>query len=205
MKILLTLVVFLLLAHTSTAQQIDPLDLDNVLREKENLNNLFGVGFGIGNPITNVTISLPYLDIEFGYGGFNGLHPNNFTPYIIGGIDVMFKEELYQNTIMGGGFGVGVDWSQEKPTNSPAAEKPEQNEDEDEGEDGGEDLSQTTPQNRLGIVLRLPISLEYSFLKNIVIGFKAVATLGGIMLLDSMSMEGMRFGFFGVGYLKIYM
>ncbi|WKC57960.1 DUF3996 domain-containing protein [Borrelia sp. P9F1] len=203
MKILLKLAVFLLLTHASTAQQVDPLNLDNVLREKENLNSLFGMGFGIGNPITNVTISVPYLDIEFGYGGFNGLHPNNFTPYIIGGLDIMFKEELYQNTIMGGGFGVGVDWSQEKPTTPPSAEKPEQDEDEDE--DGGKDLPQATAKNRLGIVLRLPISLEYSFLKNIVIGFKAVATLGGIMLLDYMSLEGMRFGFFGVGYLKIYM
>ena len=48
----------LLLALPSVAQQVDSLDLDKVLREKENLNNLFGIGFGLGNPITNITISL---------------------------------------------------------------------------------------------------------------------------------------------------
>ncbi|UER67581.1 DUF3996 domain-containing protein [Borrelia sp. BU AG58] len=196
MKTLLKLVVLLLLTHPSTAKQVDSLNLDNVLKEKENLNNLFGVGFGIGNPITNITISVPYLDIEFGYGGFNGLHPNNFTPYVIGGLDIMFREELYKNTIMGGGFGAGVDWSQDKPNTT---KKPEQDDDEDV-----EIPSKPSVQSRIGIVLRLPISLEYSFLKNLVIGFKAVATLGGIMLLDHISMEGMRFGFFGVGYLKIY-
>ncbi|QMU99186.1 DUF3996 domain-containing protein [Borrelia sp. A-FGy1] len=202
MKKLLILIMFLLLTLPSFAQQVSSLDLDNVLRERENLNNLFGIGFGIGNPITNITISVPYVDIEFGYGGFNGLHPNNFVPYIISGIDFMFKEELYQNTIISGGFGVGVDWSQENMTNTVPREKPEQ-------DDSDEDTEEISPQkstykNRLGIVLRLPISLEYSFLKNLVIGFKAVATLGGVMLLDSKSMEGMRFGFFGVGYLKIY-
>ncbi|AYE36275.1 hypothetical protein DB313_02070 [Borrelia turcica IST7] len=206
MKTLLTLVMLLVLALPSVAQQVDSLDLDKVLREKENLNNLFGIGFGLGNPITNITLSFPYVDIEFGYGGFNGLHPNNFMPYIISGIDIMFKEELYQNTIMGGGFGIGVDWSQEKPNNTVPTEKTEQedDDDDDENEEAEPTPSQPTSQNRIGIVLRLPISLEYSFLKNLVIGFKAVATLGGVMLLDSMSIEGMRFGFFGVGYLKIY-
>ena len=47
----------------------------------------------------------------------------------------MFKEELYQNTIMGGGFGMGVDWSQEKPNNTVPTEKTEQDDDDDANEE----------------------------------------------------------------------
>ncbi|WP_445435968.1 DUF3996 domain-containing protein [Candidatus Borreliella tachyglossi] len=199
MKILLKVTMILSLASLSIAKEVDPLNLDKILVEKENLNKLFGIGFGIGNPITNIILSFPYVDIDFGYGGFNGLHPNNFTPYLIFGIDVLFREELYHNIIMAGGVGVGVDWSPVKSTDSGPAGAPEEKSDNKEGE-----FLSPASNNRLGIVLRLPISLEYSFLKNLVIGFKGMATIGGTMLISPITFEGARFGFFGIAFIKIY-
>ncbi|WAZ91345.1 DUF3996 domain-containing protein [Borrelia miyamotoi] len=107
MKTLLKLIMILSLVNPSFATKIDPSALNKILNEKQNQNK-FGIGFGMGNPITNIIINFPYVEIDLGYGGFNGLNPNNFTPYIVFGTDILFKEEVYQHTIITGGLGLGA-------------------------------------------------------------------------------------------------
>ncbi len=48
------------------------------------------MGIGIGNPIANIIITIPYINIDFGYGGFIGPKSNNFENYLNGGIDIVF-------------------------------------------------------------------------------------------------------------------
>ena len=198
MKTLLKLIIIVFLASPSFASQIDPSALNKILNEKQNLNR-FGIGFGIGSPLINVIISIPYLEIELGYGGFIGLNPNNFIPYIAVGIDALFKEEIYEDTIFTGGLGVGIDLSQIKTDEQYVSSLSTEN-----NTNKQEKFSITSTDNRLGTVLRLPITLEYYFLNNIVIGFKAIATIGCTTIFNPVSMEGIRFGFFGVGFIKVY-
>ncbi|QFI14529.1 DUF3996 domain-containing protein [Borrelia sp. CA_690] len=192
--IILILTTGLLGAQSKSKAMIeDDFDFEKLLEKEASVRRLFGIGFGIGYPLTNITISVPYVDIDLGYGGFVGLKPNNFMPYVVMGIDLLFKDEIHKNTMISGGIGIGADWSKGSP------EKAEEEEEENEIQQA------TSLQNRIGVVIRLPLVIEYSFLKNIVIGFKAVATIGTTMLLGSpMSFEGARFNFLGTGFIKIY-
>ncbi|ASQ29192.1 hypothetical protein CDQ96_01965 [Borrelia miyamotoi] len=198
MKTLLKLIMILSLVNPSFATKIDPSALNKILNEKQNQNK-FGIGFGMGNPITNIIINCPYVEIDLGYGGFNGLNPNNFTPYIVFGTDILFKEEVYQHTIITGGLGLGIDLSQIKTNEQYAANLQSEN-----SIDKQEEFSLVSTNNRLGTVLRIPITLEYYFLNNVVIGFKAIATIGCTMTFKPTSIEGIRFGFFGFGFIKAY-
>ncbi|WKC75216.1 DUF3996 domain-containing protein [Borreliella yangtzensis] len=204
MRMLLATIILILTTGLLTAQSKskamteDDFDFEKLLTKEESVRRLFGIGFGVGYPLTNITISIPYVDIDLGYGGFVGLKPNNFMPYVVGGIDLLFKDEIHKNTMISGGIGIGADWSKGSPEKSN--EKPEEEEEEENG------IQQSTSlQNRVGIVVRLPLVIEYSFLKNIVIGFKAVATIGTTILFGNpMSFEGARFNFLGTGFIKIY-
>ncbi|AHH10574.1 DUF3996 domain-containing protein [Borrelia coriaceae] len=198
MKILLQLIM-IFVASLSFATKIDTSALNKILNEQEIQHKSFGIGFGIGNPITNIIINFPYVDIDIGYGGFNGLHPNNFVPYIVFGTDILLQKEIYQNTMITSGLGIGLDLSPIKPNEKDASSIQT-----DDSTNKQEEFSLTSPNNRLGIVLRFPIILEYSFLTNVVIGFKAVTTIGGTMIFNPTSMEGIRFGFFAFGFIKIY-
>ncbi|ABH01676.1 DUF3996 domain-containing protein [Borreliella afzelii] len=200
MRMLLATIILILTTGLLTAQSKsktmveDDFDFEKLLEKEESVRRLFGIGFGIGYPLTNIIISVPYVDIDLGYGGFVGLKPNNFMPYVVMGIDLLFKDEIHKNTMISGGIGIGADWSKGSP------EKSNENLEGDVNED-----QQTSLENRIGVVIRLPLVIEYSFLKNIVIGFKAVATIGTTMLFGNpMSFEGARFNFLGTGFIKIY-
>ncbi|MBB6212966.1 DUF3996 domain-containing protein [Borreliella californiensis] len=202
MRMLLATIILILTTGLLTAQSKsksmteDDFDFDKLLAKEESVRRLFGIGFGIGYPLTNITVSVPYVDIDLGYGGFVGLKPNNFLPYVVMGVDLLFKDEIHKNTMISGGIGIGADWSKGSPEKSN--EKTEE-------EEENEAQQVASLQNRIGVVIRLPLVIEYSFLKNIVIGFKAVATIGTTMLLGSpMSFEGARFNFLGTGFIKIY-
>ncbi|AJA90226.1 hypothetical protein OY14_01995 [Borreliella chilensis] len=202
MRMLLATIILILTTGLLTAQSKskamaeDDFDFEKLLAKEESVRRLFGIGFGVGYPLTNITISVPYVDIDVGYGGFIGLKPNNFMSYVIVGIDLLFKDEIHKNTMISGGIGIGADWSKGSPEKSG-----EKADDEEESE-----IQQANSlQNRIGVVIRLPLVIEYSFLKNIVIGFKAVATIGTTLLFSSpMSFEGARFNFLGTGFIKIY-
>ncbi|WPM05909.1 DUF3996 domain-containing protein [Borreliella sinica] len=202
MRMLLATIILILTTGLLTAQSKsktmveDEFDFEKLLAKEESVRRLFGIAFGVGYPLANITISVPYVDIDLGYGGFVGLKPNNFMPYVIVGIDLLFKDEIHKNTMISGGIGIGADWSKEN------SDKSSQKLDEEEE---NEAQQETSLQNRIGIVIRLPLVIEYSFLKNIVIGFKAVATIGTTMLFSNpMSFEGARFNFLGTGFIKIY-
>ncbi|WKC77965.1 DUF3996 domain-containing protein [Borreliella turdi] len=200
MRMLLAIIIFILTTGLLTAQSKsksmieDDFDFEKLLTKEESVRHLFGIGFGVGHPLTNITISVPYVDIDLGYGGFIGLKPNNFMPYVVVGIDLLFKDEIHKNTMISGGIGIGADWSKGSPEKSNIEEEEE-----------NETQQAASLQNRIGVVIRLPLVIEYSFLKNIVIGFKAVATIGTTMLFGNpLSFEGARFNFLGTGFIKIY-
>ncbi|WKC78879.1 DUF3996 domain-containing protein [Borreliella turdi] len=201
MRMLLAIIIFILTTGLLPAQSKsksmieDDFDFEKLLTKEESVRHLFGIGFGVGHPLTNITISVPYVDIDLGYGGFIGLKPNNFMPYVVVGIDLLFKDEIHKNTMISGGIGIGADWSKGSPEKSNIEEEEEEN----------ETQQAASLQNRIGVVIRLPLVIEYSFLKNIVIGFKAVATIGTTMLFGNpLSFEGARFNFLGTGFIKIY-
>lgn len=93
MRMLLATIILILttglLAAQSKSKSMteDDFDFDKLLAKEESVRRLFGIGFGVGYPLANITISVPYVDIDLGYGGFVGLKPNNFLPYVVMGVD----------------------------------------------------------------------------------------------------------------------
>ncbi len=99
--IILILTTGLLAAQSKSKSMIeDDFDFEKLLAKEESVRRLFGIGFGVGYPLTSITISIPYVDIDLGYGGFVGLKPNNFMPYVAAGIDLLFKDEIHKNTMI---------------------------------------------------------------------------------------------------------
>ncbi|WAZ85176.1 DUF3996 domain-containing protein [Borrelia miyamotoi] len=146
----------------------------------------FAAGIGTGNPLVNILISIPYVDIDFGYGGFLYFKSANFYPYILIGIDLIFKQQIGNSLIVGGGFGIGSDWSQANLT-APGNTKP-------------------SPYERIGIATRLPISIEYKIIKNLSLGLKVCSTVGSTIFLTKPKIvfEGMRFKFFAIGFIRVF-
>ncbi|EED30047.1 DUF3996 domain-containing protein [Borreliella garinii] len=153
------------------------------IKEKKSYD-LFSMGIGIGNPIANIIITIPYINIDFGYGGFIGPKSNNFENYLNGGIDIIFKKQIGQYMRIGGGIGIGADWS--KTSLIPP------------------DKEEETDYERIGAVIRIPFVMEYNFAKNLYIGFKVYPALGPTILLTKPKIlfEGIKFNFFGFGFIK---
>ena len=154
-----------------------------VHKEKTVYDSL-ALGAGTGSPVGNILFSMPYVDIDLGYGSFIGFKPGNFQNYILFGIDLVFKKEIGPTVIVGGGFGIGADWS--KADLVPP---------------GGKAL---TTYERIGTVTRLPIVMEYKFAKNLSLGLKVYPSFGPTILLTKPKIvyEGIRFRFFAVGFIK---
>ncbi|AHH12425.1 Hypothetical protein BHO_0074800 [Borrelia hermsii YBT] len=145
----------------------------------------FAAGTGIGNPLINLLISVPYVDIDLGYGSFLYFNSTNFKPYNLIAIDLIFRQQIGKSFIIGGGFGIGADWSQANLT-SPGSKQP-------------------APYDRIAIVTRLPLLIEYKIIKNLSLGFKIYPTLGPTIFLTKPKIvfEGMRFKFFSIGFIKV--
>ncbi|UPA10567.1 DUF3996 domain-containing protein [Borrelia parkeri] len=147
----------------------------------------FAAGIGTGNPLINLLISVPYVDIDFGYGSFLYFNPTNFKPYNLIAIDLIFKQQIGEYLIVGGGFGIGTDWSQANLTSLGTTEP--------------------SPYDRIGIVTRLPLSIEYKIIRNLSLGFKVYPTLGPTIFLTKPKIvfEGIRFKFFAIGFIRVFM
>ncbi|AHH08379.1 DUF3996 domain-containing protein [Borrelia anserina] len=146
----------------------------------------FAVGTGTGNPLINLLISIPYIDIDLGYGSFLYFSSANFKPYNLIAVDLTFRQQIGTSLIIGGGFGIGIDWSQANLI-PPGAQQP-------------------SPYNRIGIVARLPLSIEYKVAKNLSLGFKTYPTIGPTILLTEPKIifEGLRFKFFAIGFIRVF-
>ncbi|BDU62919.1 hypothetical protein BOFE_04590 [Candidatus Borrelia fainii] len=155
--------------------------------KKEKNPYSFAAGIGTGNPLINLLISVPYVDIDIGYGSFLYFNPTNFKPYNLIAIDLIFKQQIGKYLIVGGGFGIGTDWSQANLT-PPGTTQP-------------------SPYDRIGIVTRLPLSIEHKIVKNLSLGFKVYPTLGPTIFLTKPKIifEGIRFKFFAIGFIKVLM
>ncbi|QGT56587.1 DUF3996 domain-containing protein [Borrelia miyamotoi] len=169
-----------------TPKQPNPYSSPQLMETKSNPYS-FAAGIGTGNPLVNILISIPYIDIDFGYGGFLYFKSENFHPYILIGIDLIFKQQIGNSLIVGGGFGIGADWSQANLT-APGTTKP-------------------SPYERIGIATRLPISIEYKIIKNLSLGLKICSTVGSTIFLTKPKIvfEGMRFKFFAIGFIRVFM
>ena len=168
------------------AEKLNPYIAQPIVKAKNNPYS-FAAGIGIGNPFINILISIPYIDIDLGYGGFLYLNPENFHPFNLIGIDLAFKQQI-GTLILGGGFGVGADWSQANLTIPNGTTK------------------QTSPYERIAILARLPISIEHKIIKNLSLGLKVCATVGPTIFLTKPKIvfEGMRFKFFAIGFLRFF-
>ncbi|QBK63229.1 DUF3996 domain-containing protein [Borrelia miyamotoi] len=167
-------------------QQPNPYSSPQLMETKSNPYAL-AAGIGTGNPLVNILISIPYIDIDFGYGGFLYFKSENFHPYILIGIDLIFKQQIGNSLIVGGGFGIDTDWSQANLT-VPGTTQP-------------------SPYERIGIATRLPISIEYKILQNLSLGLKICSTVGSTIFLTKPTIvfEGMRFKFFAIGFIRVFM
>ncbi|AAX17734.1 hypothetical protein BT0406 [Borrelia turicatae 91E135] len=147
----------------------------------------FAAGIGTGNPLINLLISVPYVDIDIGYGSFLYFNPTNFKPYNLIAIDLIFKQQIGEYLIVGGGVGIGTDWSQANLTSLGT--------------------TQPSPYDRIGIVTRLPLSIEHKIIKNLSLGFKVYPTLGPTIFLTKPKIvfEGIRFKFFAIGFIRVFM
>ncbi|AHH10575.1 DUF3996 domain-containing protein [Borrelia coriaceae] len=155
------------------------------IKKKDKHPYSFAAGIGTGNPLINLLISVPYVDIDLGHGSFLYFNHTNFKPYNLIAIDLIFRQQVGKFLIIGGGVGIGADWSQANLT-SYSNTKP-------------------SPYDRIAIVTRLPISIEYKIIKNLSLGFKIYPTLGPTIFLTEPKIvfEGMRFRFFAVGFIKV--
>ncbi|UER67582.1 DUF3996 domain-containing protein [Borrelia sp. BU AG58] len=155
-----------------------------VMHKEKTVYDSLALGVGTGSPVGNILFSMPYVDIDLGYGSFIGFKPGNFQNYILFGLDLVFKKEIGPTVIVGGGFGIGADWS--KVDLVPPGNKI------------------PTTYERIGTVTRLPISMEYKFAKNLSLGLKFYPSFGPTILLTKPKIvyEGVRFKFFAVGFIK---
>ena len=153
-------------------------------KKEKTVYDSFALGAGTGSPVGNLLFSMPYIDIDLGYGSFIDFNPKNFQHYILFGIDLIFKKEIGPTVVVGGGFGVGADWS--KVDLVPP---------------GGKEL---VTYERIATVIRLPITMEYKFAKNLSLGLKVYPSFGPTILLTKPKIvfEGVRFKLFAVGFIK---
>ncbi|QMU99187.1 DUF3996 domain-containing protein [Borrelia sp. A-FGy1] len=144
----------------------------------------FALGAGTGSPVGNILFSMPYVDIDLGYGSFIDFNPKNFQHYMLLGLDLIFKKEIGPTVVVGGGFGIGADWSQVDLI-PPGSKK-------------------FITYQRIGTVSRLPITMEYKFAKNLSLGLKVYPSFGPTILLTKpkIMFEGIRFKLFAVGFIK---
>ncbi|AWG42782.1 hypothetical protein CR532_02070 [Candidatus Borreliella tachyglossi] len=164
--------------------KVIPIIQPPIIKQEKTPYNSFSIGIGTGSPVANILISVPYADIDFGYGSFFEFNPDNFKSYFLFGIDLIFTKQIGPSVTVGGGFGVGIDWS--KVDLVPP---------------GGSD---TITYERIGTVARLPLVMEYKFAKNLSAGFKVYSALGPTILLTKPKIlfEGTRLKFFAIGFFK---
>ncbi|BCR21982.1 DUF3996 domain-containing protein [Borrelia sp. HM] len=81
------------------------------------LDRKIGFGGSIGNPILNYIMSFPFIDLEIGYGGTNGINMSgsklkskkyNFNVFILSAIDLIFTIPLIEKLSLGTGIGVHI-------------------------------------------------------------------------------------------------
>ncbi|AJA90362.1 hypothetical protein OY14_02780 [Borreliella chilensis] len=84
------------------------------------LNRGIGFGASIGNPIINLIMSFPFVDLEIGYGGSNGINLSglklesksyDFNLLAIAALDFIFTISLIKNLNLGIGVGGNLNLS----------------------------------------------------------------------------------------------
>ncbi|AHH12583.1 Hypothetical protein BHO_0058900 [Borrelia hermsii YBT] len=77
------------------------------------------IGFGgsIGNPIFNYIMSFPFIDLEIGYGGTNGINLSkdklkskiyDFNIFVLSALDLIFTIPLIEKLSIGTGIGSNI-------------------------------------------------------------------------------------------------
>ena len=87
------------------------------------LDRKIGFGISIGNPILNYIMSFPFIDLEIGYGGSNGINMSgsklkskkyDFNVFILSAIDLIFTIPLIEKLSLGAGIGGHIHISSHK-------------------------------------------------------------------------------------------
>ncbi|AWG42928.1 hypothetical protein CR532_02940 [Candidatus Borreliella tachyglossi] len=120
-----------------------------------------GVGFGgsIGNPIFNYIVSFPFIDLEIGYGGTNGINLSglkikskkyDFNVFLLAALDLIFTIPVIERLSIGMGIGGSIHMSSHKS-----------------------DLINM----QIGFGLRMPITMFYDLTEKVEIGFKIAPSI----------------------------
>ncbi|ASQ29324.1 hypothetical protein CDQ96_02790 [Borrelia miyamotoi] len=87
------------------------------------LDRKIGFGGSIGNPIFNYIMSFPFIDLEIGYGGTNGIHLSgsklkskkyDFNVFVLSALDLIFTILLTDKLSLGTGIGGNIHISSHK-------------------------------------------------------------------------------------------
>ncbi|QMU99328.1 DUF3996 domain-containing protein [Borrelia sp. A-FGy1] len=131
----------------------------NAIGRNSYLNRGIGFGGSIGNPIFNYAMSFPFIDIEIGYGGSNGInlsgHKINSKKYDLNlfalvALDLILTTPLIEKLSIGLGIGGSLHIAYHKP-----------------------DLINI----QLGFGFRTPIAIFYDLTEQIEIGFKIAPSI----------------------------
>ncbi|UER67724.1 DUF3996 domain-containing protein [Borrelia sp. BU AG58] len=151
-----------------------------------------GIGFGlnIGNPILSYVMSFPFIDIEIGYGGTNGINLSNrrinskkydFHLFSLAALDLIFTIPLIERLSIGLGIGGNIHIASNKS-----------------------DLINI----QLGFGARIPVILSYDITEQVEIGFKIAPSIEFISSTRSLAYHhlyaGLKTNIMGGIFAKYY-
>ena len=152
-----------------------------------------GVGFGgsIGNPVFNYVMSFPFIDVEIGYGGTNGMiisgrgidsKKYDFNLFALAALDLIFTIPLIEELSIGLGIGGSMHIASRKS-----------------------DLINL----QLGFGVRTPIVLFYDLAEKVEIGFKIAPSIEFISNTRSLAYHhlyaGLKTNIMGGIFAKYYL
>ncbi|ETZ18708.1 hypothetical protein BDCR2A_00681 [Borrelia duttonii CR2A] len=154
------------------------------------LDRKIGFGGSIGNPIFNYIMSFPFIDIEIGYGGTNGIKlpqsilkskKYDFNIFVLSAIDLIFTISLIEKLSIGTGIGGNIHISSNK-SNFKSMEA--------------------------GFGFRIPIAIFYDITENIEIGFKMAPSIEFVSNPQSIAYHylyaGFKINIIGGMFIKYY-
>ncbi|AHH08538.1 DUF3996 domain-containing protein [Borrelia anserina] len=140
-------------------------------------NRQIGFGLSIGNPIFNYIMSFPFIDLEIGYGGTNGINLSagnlksknyDFHAFVLSALDLIFTIPLIEKLSIGTGIGGNVHISSNKSN---------------------------LANIEIGFGLRIPITIFYDLTEHIEAGFKIATSIEVISNAKSIAYHYSHAGF----------
>ncbi|WP_024653476.1 BAPKO_0422 family outer member beta-barrel protein [Borrelia persica] len=162
----------------------------NAFGKSSYLDRKIGFGGSIGNPIFNYIMSFPFIDIEIGYGGTNGINLSkkmlkskkyDFNVFVLSAIDLIFTIPLIEKLFIGTGIGSNIHISSHKSNYKDM---------------------------EMGFGFRIPIAIFYDITDNIELGLKIAPSIEFVSNAPSVAYQylylGLKINIIGGIFIKYY-